>query len=72
MARTPRIDWEAYKEQLIELRKTKTLSEIAAVLQEKVGTTVTPARLSQLFTQWRKDGGGGIITNIQQEVVNAN
>lgn len=57
MARTPKINWEAYKDQLLVLRhgERKTLHAIAGILQEKFGTTVTTARLSQIFTGWSKE-----------------
>lgn len=55
MSRKPRIDWEAYREQLETLRYTekKSLTEINRILQEKFGTSVTNARLSQVFSGWK-------------------
>lgn len=55
MARTSKIAWETYKEQLLALKaEGKTLAQISAVLHEKLGTTVTAARLSQIFTGWKE------------------
>lgn len=56
MMRTPRFDWEAHKEQLLELKyqQKKSLTEICRLLYEKAGVSYTAARLSQVFSQWKK------------------
>lgn len=55
MARKPKLDWEAYKDQLLQLRaEKKSLTDINAILYEKTGVSVTNARLSQIFTQWAR------------------
>ena len=55
--RTPSIPWEVYREQLIQLKyvEKKSLSEINKILFEKLGKSVTNARLSQVFTAWRDE-----------------
>jgi hypothetical protein len=55
MARKATIDWEAYKEQLLIMRgEGNTLNMIAATLYDKLGHTVTSARLSQVFSGWAR------------------
>ena len=59
--RKPKIDWELYRPQIEELRSQgKSLNQVCAILYEKLGTTVTAARLSQVLTKW-KDGAGVVI-----------
>ncbi len=72
MSRRSRVDWEAYKEQLIELRyvQGKSLNEINQVLHEKLGVSFTAARISQVFSNWKKEKQED-VANVE-EVVNAN
>ena len=64
MARTSKIDWEAYKDQLITLKEEgKSLTAINAVLHERLGISFTNARLSQKFKEWRGE------RNIAEEVI---
>lgn len=54
MARTPKLDWELYKSQLLQLRSEgKSLTDVQKVLFEKTGVSITNARLSQIFTAWK-------------------
>ena len=60
MARTSKIDWEAYKDQLITLKEEgKSLTAINAVLNERLGISFTNARLSQKFKEWRGESNIG-------------
>lgn len=53
MARKPRIDWELYKPQLLQLKQEgKSLTEINKTLFDRLGVCVTNARLSQVFSGW--------------------
>ena len=56
--RTPKFDWEAHKDQLLELRYTqgKSLNEISKIVYEKTGIAYTAARVSQVFKGWKEDG----------------
>ena len=53
--RTPKFDWEAHKDQLLELRYTqgKSLNEITKIVYEKTGIAYTAARVSQVFKGWK-------------------
>lgn len=53
--KTPRLDWEALKPLLLNLKYERHLSltEINTYLHEQYGKHVTNARLSQIFTNWR-------------------
>ena len=65
--RKPRIDWELYRPQIETLRaEGKSLTQVCAILYEKLGTTVTAARLSQVLKTWRP------VEIKQENVVNAN
>lgn len=65
--RKPTIPWEAYKEQLLELKykEKKSLTEINKILAEKLGKSVTNARLSQIYKQWKV---AELQTEIQQKL----
>jgi hypothetical protein len=57
------IDWELYKEQLLQLRaEGKSLTDVNKVLYEKLGKCVTNARLSQIFKQWREEKPTDAVT----------
>lgn len=53
--RTPKLDWEALKPLLYNLKYERKLSltEINTYLHEQYGKHVTNARLSQIFTGWK-------------------
>lgn len=55
MARKAKLDWEVYREQLCQLKYSegKSLTAICKILHEKLGVSITAARLSQKFTEWR-------------------
>ena len=57
--RTPKFDWEAHKDQLLELRYTqgKSLNEITKIVYEKTGIAYTAARVSQVFKGWKASMG---------------
>lgn len=56
MARPAKLDWELYKDQLLQLKKDgKSLTEINKILYEKIGVGFSNARISQKFTQWARD-----------------
>lgn len=60
--RKPKVDWELYKEQLLQLRaEGKSLNDVCRVLHEKLGVSVTAARVSQVLSGWKQDGAGGVI-----------
>ena len=51
--RTSKLDWELYKEQLLQLRaEGQSLTAINKVLFEKLGFCYSNARLSQKFKEW--------------------
>lgn len=52
--RKPKIDWELYRPQIEQLRKEgKSLNDVCRVLYEKLGVSVTAARVSQVLSQWK-------------------
>lgn len=71
MARKPKLDWELYKEQLLQLKSEgKSLTDIQKVLYEKTGVSITNARLSQIFTGWKNDIPGEAIDNTEVALAN--
>ena len=54
--RKPKIDWELYREQLCELRynEKKSLTEINAIIFSKFQVSYSNARISQVFSSWKK------------------
>lgn len=54
--RTAKFDWEAHKDQLLELKynQKKSLTEICTILYEKAGVKYTAARVSQVFKRWKQ------------------
>jgi hypothetical protein len=57
MARKAKLNWEVYREQLVELRyvQRKSLTDINKILFDKLGFCFTNARLSQIFSQWKDE-----------------
>ena len=58
--RIPRFDWEAHKDQLLELKynQNKSLTQILKILYLKAGVSFTAARLSQVYNKWKKEADG--------------
>ena len=54
--RKPKIDWELYREQLCELRynEKKSLTEINKIVFDKFQVSYSNARISQVFSSWKK------------------
>ena len=54
--RKPKIDWELYSEQLCELRynEKKSLTEINKIVFDKFQVSYSNARISQVFSSWKK------------------
>ena len=54
--RKPKIDWELYREQLCELRynEKKSLTEINKIVFDKFQVNYSNARISQVFSSWKK------------------
>ena len=54
--RKPKIDWELYREQLCELRynEKKSLTEINKIIFDKFQVNYSNARISQVFSSWKK------------------
>ena len=69
MGRKSKLDWELYKPQLLQARADgRSLTSICKVLYEKLGVTITAARLSQKLTEWKKQAGPDVvITNEELE-----
>ena len=54
--RTSKLDWELYKEQLLQLKaEGQSLTTINKVLFEKLGFCYSNARLSQKFSEWKTE-----------------
>lgn len=71
--RKPKIDWELYKPQIEELRSQgKSLNQVCAILYEKLGTTVTAARLSQVLSSWRIKETSERVSESLERLANAN
>jgi len=77
--RTPKLDWTALKPLLENLKygQGKSLTEISAYLSENYGKTVTAARLSQIFSGYKRqenepEDPGGFDMKMQGDNVNAN
>lgn len=53
--RTPKLDWEALKPLMLNLRQDRrlTLSQINEYLFENYGKCVTNARLCQVYKAWK-------------------
>jgi hypothetical protein len=59
--RTPKLDWSvpAFKQELLDLRKAgKSLTDVNKHLYEKYGISFTNARLSQVFSAYKKQDQG--------------
>ena len=54
--RKSKIDWELYREQLCELRynEKKSLTEINKIIFDKFQVNYSNARISQVFSSWKK------------------
>ena len=74
--RTPKFDWEAHKDQLLELKlvQKKSLTEINKTIFEKTGIKYTNARLSQVFSGWKRNIGQELVEAVQEmkDTINAN
>ena len=55
--RTPRLDWRALRPMLENLKygQGKSLNDVSKYLYETYGTTVTAARLSQIYKSFKED-----------------
>lgn len=54
--RKAKVDWELYKDQLQQLRSEgKSLTELCEVVYEKLGVSITAARVSQVLASWKQE-----------------